>query len=472
MYNYQAKRFSLRAKGPRSDSILAKFFVFNMKFRKEEEYIIGQSPEVETELYPRALKKFFVVFPALINRNYRLYFGGQLISLIGTWLQIVAQGWLIFRITNSAFMVGSVAAATMTPTLIFSLFGGVIVDRFPKRQIIIFTQGASMILAFILGGLVIFKMVNVTQIIILSFLLGTVTAVDSPARQAFVIEMVGREHLASAIALNSGVFNAARVIGPSIAGLLIAWIGEGGAFVLNGISYIAVIIALFYIKTESKVAKNSPRALRAIKEGIIYSLKNNSIKNLLIYTAVVSVFGWTFTTLFPVIIKEIFRKDAAYLGYFYTAVGLGAMVSTVLISAFSRKIKAAVFIFGGSALFTLSIFAFSLTRNFSFTMFFLFFAGLGLLSQFSTINTSLQHLVEDNLRGRVMSIYTLMFIGLSPLGNLQVGFMAQRFGTYSSIQLGAIIIFLFSAFVFIKTEGKLLKKACVTILKTRPKQNP
>ena len=197
------------------------------------------------------LKKIAATFPAIQSRNYKLYFTGQLISLIGTWLQIVAQGWLVLKLTNSVFMIGLIAALSTLPSLVFTLFGGVIVDRFLKRKILLITQSFSMALAMILGVLTILHLITVWQIGLLAFLLGLVAAVDAPARQAFVPEIVNKEQLPSAIALNSGAFNSARVIGPGIAGILIAIIGTGGAFLINGISYIAVIIALLKIRTIS-----------------------------------------------------------------------------------------------------------------------------------------------------------------------------------------------------------------------------
>ncbi len=235
------------------------------EFTRDEKYIIDESQEISVGEVSGWFQKITSFFPALRNKNYQLYFMGQLVSLIGTWLQIVAQGWLVLELTNSVFLIGLVAAVSTLPTLLFSLFGGVIVDRFNKQKIITFTQTASMLLALVLGLLTVFKIINVWQIMILAFLLGVVNAVDMPARQAFVVEMVGKSDLASAIALNSGIFNGARVIGPSIAGILIGLVGTGGAFILNAASYLAVILALFYIKAKAIVHKNHPHPMLAIK---------------------------------------------------------------------------------------------------------------------------------------------------------------------------------------------------------------
>lgn len=394
------------------------------------------------------MQKFLKTFPALKHKNYRLFFIGQFVSLIGTWLQMVAQGWLVFTLTNSAFWVGMVAAAASFPVLAFSLFGGVIVDRFDKRKIIIFTQIVSMILAFILGGLTVAGVINIFEITVLAFLLGVVTVLDNPARQAFVIEMVGKEDLASAIALNSGIFNGARIIGPGIAGLLIALFGVGETFLINGVSYVAVIIALLFIGTRTILPETHPHPLKAIKEGLRYSFSHPTIRTLLFFAAVSSIFGWSYATIMPVIAQTIFHQGATGLGYLYSATGVGAVLGTVFVSAFSKKISPRFFILGGSVLFAVSLILFSLTTSLKFALPLLFFSGLGLVSHFAMINSTIQHLVSDHVRGRVMSIYMLMFLGMQPLGSFQVGFMAEHFGSSWAIRFGAFVILIFGGFVY------------------------
>lgn len=394
------------------------------------------------------MDRFFIAFPAFRHKNYRLYFGGQLISLIGTWLQMVALGWLVLELTHSAFWVGLVSAVSSLPVLIFILFGGVIVDRLPKKDILLFTQISSMIFAFILGVLTILNIINLTEIIILSFLLGMLNALDAPARQSFVIEMVGKNDLASAIALNSGVFNSARIIGPAIAGIIIAVFGTGGAFILNAVSYIAVIMALILIKVNVEIPKIHAHPLKALKEGIVYSFSHSVIRILLIFTGLSSIFGWSYSTIMPVIVKNIFHLGAESLGYFYSLSGIGAIIGVILVSTLSKKINQLFFILIGNFLFIFSIICFSFTSTLVWAMPFLFLAGMGLIMQFSTINTSIQHLVPDYMRGRVMSIYGLMFMGLFPFGSLEVGFMAEHFGSPFAIRFGAIVLFLFSIILF------------------------
>lgn len=411
----------------------------------EEEYIVSESPEISVGENTGWIKQVARAFPALENKSYRAYFSGQLISLIGTWLQIVSQGWLVLQLTNSALQIGIIAALSTLPSLFLTLFGGVIVDQFPKRKILLVTQAASMLLAFTLGILTLTGEVTVWMIGITAFLLGIVTAIDSPARQAFISEIVTKEQLPSAIALNSGIFNAARVIGPSIAGLLIAMIGTGGAFIVNGFSYVAVLIALFGMKVQFPTERRKLHAIRAIKEGLTYSFTHPIIRTLIIFTGVSSVFGWSYTTVMPLIAQNTFHLGAAGLGYLYAASGLGSLLATILIATFSKKISPEIFILGGSILFAVSLILFSYTSHLLTGLILLFLTGLGLLSQFAMMNTVIQSLVSSELRGRVISIYILMFIGLTPVGNLGAGWLTEHIGTAATMRTGAVVILIFSS---------------------------
>lgn len=422
-----------------------------MAEKVEEKYILSESPEINVGESPR-LRKFFSAFPALKYRNYQYYFFGQLISLTGTWLQIVAQGWLVFQLTHSAFWVGLVSALGSLPTLLFALFGGVIVDRFSKKKILIFTQTTAMILAFILGILTVFKIINVYEILTLAFLLGMVTALDMPARQAFFVEMVDKEDLPSAIALSAGTFNGARVIGPGLAGIAIISFGTGGAFLINALTYLAVIFALLLIKTKSILPKVHPNPIKAIKEGLSYSFSHQTIRLLLISTGVMSIFGWSYSTLLPVIVQDIFHQGADSLGYFYSVAGFGAIFGLIFVSSLSKKINNLVFIIGGTFLFTVSLIFFSFTTNLSLALVLLFLTGLGLIAQLSMTNTTIQQIVGDHIRGRVMSIYTLMFLGLTPIGSFQIGLFAQHFGSEFAIRLGAFIMLIFGVYLYFNKE--------------------
>lgn len=393
--------------------------------------------------------KIATAFPAFESRNYRLYFAGQLISLVGTWLQVVAEGWLVLQLTNSPLLIGLVTALAMIPSLLFSLFGGVIVDKFQKKKILLFTQSASMCLAILYGLLTVFHVITIYEIMTLAFLLGIVNALDIPARQAFVVDLVGKDAIASAVALNSGMFNAARVVGPGIAGILIAFVGSGGAFLINGFSYIAAIIALFMMQVQNVPSALHGNPFTAIKDGVSYAFSHPIIRLLLIFTGTVSIFGWSYSAVMPYIAQHSFGLGAAGLGYLYAATGLGALTGTVLLSVFAKKISDVAFIVGGSMVFSVALFLFTLTHSVVLAYLLLFLAGTGLIVQFATINTAIQHLVEDTMRGRVMALYSVMFMGFAPIGSLEVGLVSQHFGTGFAIQIGIVIVFLFTLYIFL-----------------------
>jgi len=415
------------------------------------------------------VERIVASFPAFQSANYRLYFFGQLISLIGTWMQIVAQGWLVLTLTNSAFLIGLITALNTLPSTMFTLFGGVIVDRFPKKQILVYTQIFSMILAFLLGILTLAEVIQVWHIATLGFLLGMVNAVDAPARQAFVSDMVSKEQLPSAIALNSGVFNAARVIGPGVAGILISMVGTGGAFIANGFSYIAVILALLKMSVPLKGPSTRLHPIRAIKEGLVYSFTHPIIATLMVLVAVVSIFGWSYTTILPLIARNEFKLGAAGLGYLYAAGGLGSLIAAITVASFSKRISPMVFILGGNFIFSISLTLFTFTKSLPLALFLLFLAGFGLLCMAAMINTTIQNLVRPEFRGRVMSIYIFMFIGLTPVGNLEIGSVSERMGTDFAIRLGAIVVFIFGLIIFyyknkIRTAYSNYKKTRITNL--------
>lgn len=443
----QNPRISLNLKNKLLQLILLFFRKkFMAEYKSEEKYIIDESAEISGVGFEGKILK---LFPAFKNRNYKIYFAGQLISLVGTWLQIVAEGWLVFELTHSAFWVGVIAALTTLPTLLFSLFGGVIVDRLPKKRIILFSQTGLMFIALVWGILTVLGIIEIWQIAVFAFLLGTINAIDMPARHAFVYEMVGKDLSSSAVALNSGAFNLARIIGPGIAGFLIAFWGPGITFILNGVSYVAAILALLFVHTKIEVSRIHSNPIKALKEGIVYSFSQESIRILLFFTAVVSVFGWSYGTVLPVIAKETFHTDATGLGFLYSYVGVGAIFATIVVSAFSAKKNSLFFILGGNTLFAVSMFLFTFTNNLLLAFPFLFLGGLGILTQFSVMNTSIQNLTEDRFRGRVMSIYLLMFVGLFPVGNFQVGFLSEHFGTDFALRFGAVVTFVFGVFIFL-----------------------
>lgn len=422
-----------------------------------DNFILHESAEISTGEDLTWIKKILSAFPAFKSRNYRLFFSGQFISLIGTWLQQVAQGWLVFSLSHSAYWVGVVAALTSLPSLILSLFGGVMVDRFSKRRILIITQTCAMLLALILGVVTLMHIVSVAWISVLAFLLGMVMAVDAPARQAFSVELVGKSLLPSAIALNSAIFNAARVIGPSIAGLLIVLAGVGVAFILNGLSYLAVIIALFFIHPHETPPATKENTLVAIQKGVHYAFTHPVIAVLLSFIGCISLFGWSFTTMMPVVAENIFHSDARGLGQLYAATGAGAVIAIILISFLGQRFRQLSMVLFGNLLLALSLFFFSMTTQLAWGLLWMFLFGVGLIFQTALINTIIQTYVADHMRGRVMSIFILMFLGVLPAGNFLVGIISEHFGTMIAARINAVM--LLSCGIFLAANRASMRRA-------------
>lgn len=387
-------------------------------------------------------------FPALQNKNYRYFFFGQFASVIGTWMQIVAQGWLVLQFTTSPVILGLVAALATAPSLMFSLFGGLIVDKNNKKRVLYFTQAANFTLSLSLGLLTLFNLITLPILGAFAFCMGTVNAIDAPARQAFVSQIVTREQLASAIALNSSIFNAARAIGPAVSGLLIAYVGTGVAFLCNAASYVILIFALTFIPYVEKANKLPANPFRAIADGIKYTFQHPLIRVLIIYTGVLSVFGWSYSTLMPLIAKTRFNLEARGLGYLYAATGLGSLLATYLVGTMSKKYGPTVFIIGGNVIFGLAMITFSLVSNLIPALPMLFFIGMGLLLQASTMNTLIQSVVKNEYRGRVMSVYVLMFLGFAPFGNFEVGYLSEHIGIHATMIINSLVVIIFGVIVF------------------------
>lgn len=397
-----------------------------------------------------ARRKIGRIFPALKHENYRFYFSGQLVSLSGSWMQTVAQGWLVFQLTHSPYMVGLIAALQNLPILFFGVFGGVIVDRLNKQKLILLTQTASLILALILGILTMTGHINVWGVAVFAFLLGLVNAIDTPARQSLIIEMVGKEHLPSAIALNVGSFNAARVFGPALAGILIATLGTGITFLLNALTFLGPIIALKSIRFNLLIPpKTSQHPLLAIKQGLRYSFRHPIIKVVLVFAAITSIFGWSYVSMLPVVAERIFKQDSFGLGLFYSSFGIGAVLGTVFISAFNKRFSVKKLLLGGSFLFTVALFAFTLTTYFPLALVFMFFSGAGIAAQMALMQSIIQNNVENHLRGRVMSIFVTAHQGMLFIGNFQIGWLSEQIGARPAIAIGASLIFIFAVYLYL-----------------------
>ena len=381
-------------------------------------------------------------FRSLQHRNYRLYWTGQLVSLIGTWMQSVAQGWLMHRLTSSAFMLGFLGFCQFLPVLLLSLWAGVIVDSIDKRKLLLITQTAFLIQAALLATAVSTGIVKPWMVLTLAFVFGTINAVDLPARQSFVVELAGKEDLSNAIALNSAAFNTARVIGPAFAGILLATIGEAGCFWINAVSYIAVIASMWRMDLVPKtgIKFEAARALEHMKEGVRYAKSVRPVRNLLILLGVTAGLGFQYMILLPVYVREILKTDAKAYGLLVSAFGLGSLVSAAWMTRKQDRwaLRRNIFVGLLAAAIGMGTFAWSRTLPLSLAMGFL--AGFGLILYVATTNTMIQIDTDDSHRGRVMSLYTLMFVGTAPIGALISGSIAQRFGAPVATSMSALVL--------------------------------
>jgi MFS family permease len=374
---------------------------------------------------------------SLRHRNYQLFFSGQLISLIGTWMDTVAESWLVYKLTHSAVLLGVTAFASQIPVFALALFGGVIADSRDRRKVLIATQSASMVLAFILAGLTLSGVVTVHAVIIIAALFGLVNAIDIPTRQAFVVDMVAREDLMNAIALNSSMFNAARIVGPAVAGILVAAIGEGWCFFANAVSYIAVITGLLLMRTEPRQRKSEQAtALEQIKQGIAFVRTAKPIAALLTLLGIVSLFGMSYSVLMPIFADQILHAGPKGLGTLMGFSGVGALCGalTLLMKKELKGLGRWIMLACGG--FGVSIMAFSQTHNLRFGSLFLVLAGFCMMLQMSSSNTLVQSMSPDALRGRVMALYSMMFMGMAPLGSLLAGTVANHLGAPMTVALG------------------------------------
>jgi MFS family permease len=379
-------------------------------------------------------------FRALRHRNYRLFFWGQLVSLIGTWMQQTAMSWFVYEITNSKFLLGLVSAVGSAPMVFSSIWGGSLADLYPKRSILVATQSAQMTCAFLLAAGVWLGFASPWFIVIVAALNGLAMGFDMPARQAFTVEMTSREDLLNAISLNSSIVNSARVVGPSVAGLMIGAVGVAMCFLLNGISFIAVIAGLLLMRLprfERNIDVVSP-AVHAWT-GIVYSIKHQRVRTILLLFLAIGIFGWSYAVLMPAFARDVLGRGADGYGVLMSASGTGAFVGALVVATYGHLFVPRRLALGGVWLFAASLFALALTHNFYLALAFLFTAGFGMLLFFSTSNTVLQTIVPDEMRGRVMGVWSLVFGAMIPLGSLEAGAVAHWLGTSFALAFGAII---------------------------------
>lgn len=419
--------------------------------------------ETTTQLLPRLLalgKKFSwkQTFFALRYPNYRLWFWGQLISVFGSWMQMTAQAFLIYEITRSPVYLGYAGFAAGLPTWLFMLYGGVVADRLPRRRILILTQTVMMLLAFILAALVSLDLVRPWQIILLAFCSGIVNAFDAPARQAFVMEMIEPEALTNAIALNSAMFNSAQALGPAAGGLIYASLGPAWCFTINGLSFIAVIIALALMKLrpfEPRPVKNS--LFEDLKEGIRYVIRHQTIRLLVLTVAMTTLFGRAFITLLPAWAVQILHGDARTNGFLQTASGLGALLGALFIASFSHHLSRGKLLRLGTLFYPVSIILFALSRFLPLSLGLLTLSGIGVIIIYNLCNSLVQVETPENMRGRVMSIYSFVFFGLMPFAALWIGAAANHFGEKLPILFSASIFLIYAVVIFLfhRPLGKL-----------------
>ncbi len=376
---------------------------------------------------------------ALHARNYRLFVAGQSISLIGTWMQQVAMSWLVYRLTGSAMLLGLVGFASQIPTIFISPLAGVLADRWDRRRLLIATQTLAMLQAAVLAVVVMTGVVQIWQIVLLSFVLGVVNAVDIPVRQSFVVQMVElREDLGNAIALNSSMVNGARLIGPSIAGMLVAAVGEGVCFLLNAISYLAVIVALAAMRIPPVSPRQGPkrRIHHELIEGFGYAFRFRPIRSILLLIALISLLGMPYAVLVPVFARDILHGGAHTFGFLMAAAGSGALIGTLYLASRTSARGLCRVIVMAAAIFSLGIMLFALSTRFVFSFLALVLAGFGAMTMVASCNTMLQTILDEDKRGRVMSLFTISFIGIAPFGSLGAGFMAHTIGPSATVFAG------------------------------------
>jgi MFS family permease len=392
----------------------------------------ASAPKAKTRRMPAMVR-------SLRHRNFQLFFGGQLISLIGTWMDTIAESWLVYRLTGSSLLLGTVAFASQIPVFLLSPIGGMAADRWNRRKVVIATQTASMFLAFALAYLTLSGKVRVWQVIVLAALMGVVNAFDIPARQAFLVDMVGREDLMNAIALNSSMFNGARIIGPSIAGILVASIGEGWCFFSNAVSYIAVITGLLMMNVKDhRAGEHRVSPLEHIAEGFRFVSHTAPIRLILLLLGLVSFVAMPYSVLMPVFAAQILHGNARTLGVLMGATGVGALSGALTMASRETVRGLGRWVWRACAAFGTSLILFSISRWYLLSVLLLVPVGYSMMVQMSSSNTLIQAMVPDRLRGRTMAVYSMMFMGMAPLGALFAGAMADRIGAPWTLAIGGV----------------------------------
>lgn len=379
-------------------------------------------------------------FGALRHRNFRLFFFGQGTSLVGTWMQNIAQGWLVLELTNSPFYVGLVSALGSLPILLVSLPAGVFVDRVNKHRLVVLTQTLSLLQALVLAILLWTHRIALWQVAVIAVFLGTVNAVDTPARQAFMIELVERDDLGNAIALNSSVFNAARVVGPSVAGILISAVGLAWCYFLNAVSYVAVIWGLVKMRLPPfRRPEHAGDAWAQFREGARFVWRDRRVLALVGMMAVISVFGFPILVLMPVFARDVLKVGVAGLGFLSASVGVGAVIAALGLAALAPRVKKGGILVWTGPVFGVAVAAFAASRSLLLALPVLAVAGGAMILNNAVTNTLLQTLVPDALRGRVMGFYAFVFLGMAPFGAFEAGWLAEQIGAPATVAIGGTV---------------------------------
>lgn len=381
------------------------------------------------------------LFRALSSRNFRLFISGQVISLMGTWMQQMAMSWLVYRLTHSAFMLGLVAFLSQSPGFFIAPMAGAMADRVNRHKLLIATQTLAMAQAFALAFLSLSGRIEVWHVLYLSVFMGMVTGIDTPVRQSFVVDMLDKpENLSNAISLNSSVFNGTRLIGPAIAGIMIATVGEGWCFFLNGASYIAVILALLSMRLSRKPRVEHTRSyLESVREGFSYAFHFPAMRAILLLVALVSLTGLPYSVLVPVYARDILHGNAQTLGYLMGSVGAGALTGAVYLASRTNVLGLGRLIPMAAGLFGVTLIGFAFSHTLLLSMALIYLLGLGMMLQLASSNILLQTLADEPMRGRVMSLYTMAFLGMTPFGSLMIGSLATHIGVSSTLVMGGFV---------------------------------
>ncbi len=400
----------------------------------------SQKPSVvRSDTYSEAYAGFLRAFSALRHRNFRLFWSGQLISQSGTWMQSIGQSWLVLQLSRDPWLLGVVGALQFLPVMLFSLFGGVFADRFPKRRVLLFTQSAAMLQAFLLWMLTATHTVQIWHVMVLALALGFTNVFDMPARQSFVMDMVGREDLPNAVALNSSTFNMARIVGPGIGGLLIFWLGVPPLFLINALSFIAVLICLFMMDPskfyQQHVQQVKQKTLKSVREGLAYSMKTPSVFLIIAVVGMISLFGINFNVMLPLFATNVLHAGSQGYGFISSAFGIGSLLSALWIAWGNKKPDLKQMLIA-SMFFSITEILFALSHWYIVSLMLIATVGFAQIAFTAVANTTVQSVAPDHLRGRVMSVYMLVFAGTIPIGNLIMGALSSQFGAPIALMIG------------------------------------